>query len=258
MDDHVSENRRHWNEVAADWVTGGEQAWGAEVPEWGIWRLPESEVSLLPADMTGMDAVELGCGTGYVSAWMAARGARVTGVDVSEGQLATARRLAQVHGADITFVHANAEQLDFADASFDFAVSEYGAAIWCDPYVWIPEAWRILRPGGHLVFLGHHPMTILTYDERGSDCDFTLHRPYKGMHRSDWTEVEIDPGGIDFNLTFSAWLALFRDIGFDVLDYRELFAPDTATGDRFTIPVEWAKRYPSEQVWFLAKPGDGR
>ena len=44
----------------------------------------------------------------------------------------------------------NAEETGFPDASFDLVVSEYGASIWCDPYRWIPEAARILRPGGNL------------------------------------------------------------------------------------------------------------
>ena len=39
--------------------------------------------------------------------------------------------------------------------SFDLAISEYGAAIWADPYKWIPEAARLLRPGGQLIFLGN-------------------------------------------------------------------------------------------------------
>jgi ubiquinone/menaquinone biosynthesis C-methylase UbiE len=112
--------------------------------------------------MTGMDAIELGCGTGYVSAWMARRGARVTGIDVSAEQLATARRLMDEHGLDITFLEGNAEATGLPDAAFDFAISEYGAAIWCDPDLWLPEAHRLLRPGGTLVFLGNHPMAIIT------------------------------------------------------------------------------------------------
>ena len=47
------------------------------------------------------------------------------------------------------------------DASFDLAFSEYGASIWCDPYLWIPEAYRLLRPGGRLVFLRNSPLVML-------------------------------------------------------------------------------------------------
>jgi SAM-dependent methyltransferase len=55
---------------------------------------------MLPDDLAGLDAIELGCGTGYVSAWMARRGARVVGIDNSARQLDTARRLQREHGLD--------------------------------------------------------------------------------------------------------------------------------------------------------------
>ena len=93
-------------------------------------------------------AIELGCGTGYVSAWMRRRGASVYAIDNSERQLATARRLATEHGVEFTLHHGSAEAVPYPDHFFDFAISEYGAAIWCDPYLWIPEAHRLLRPGG--------------------------------------------------------------------------------------------------------------
>ena len=105
--------------------------------------------------MAGMDAIELGCGTGYISGWMARRGACVVGIDNSERQLATARRLAEQHDVSLTLHHGSAETIPLPDASFDFAISEYGAAIWCDPRIWIPEAHRLLRPGADLVFLGN-------------------------------------------------------------------------------------------------------
>lgn len=45
------------------------------------------------------------------------------------------------------------KEVPLEDGSFDVAVSEYGASIWCDPGKWIPEAARLLRPGGEVVFL---------------------------------------------------------------------------------------------------------
>ena len=94
-----------------------------------------------------------GCGTGYVSAWLARRGARPVGIDNSAAQLATARELQERFGLRFPLIHGNAERVPFPDGSFDLAISEYGASIWCDPYRWIPEAARLLRPGGELVFL---------------------------------------------------------------------------------------------------------
>jgi len=95
---HVRENRRYWDSMAHDWVAMGERAWAREEPAWGEWGVPESELEMLPDDMSGMRAIELGCGTAYVSAWMTRRGARVVAIDNSAAQLATARRLGQGAG----------------------------------------------------------------------------------------------------------------------------------------------------------------
>lgn len=250
---HVRENRRYWDAMADDWVAPGERAWAADAPSWGIWGVPEAELEMLPSDMTGMRAVELGCGTAYVSAWMTRRGARVDAIDASERQLATARRLAAEHGAEIAFRHGNAEATPYPDAAFDFAISEYGAAIWCDPYVWIPEAWRILKPGGRLVFLGHHPLTTACSPWNGATIGERLVRPYFGSHRVDWTAVEIDPGGIEFTLPLSEWVALFRRTGFAVEDLREPRPSDEVDETRFFAPASWARRWPSEIVWKVRK-----
>jgi len=251
---HVSENRRYWDATAHEWAAAGERDWARAEPVWGIWGIPESELRLLPDDMTGMDAVELGCGTGYVASWMARRGARVSGIDNSAAQLATARRLASEHGIDLTLVHGNAEATPFADASFDFAISEYGAAIWCDPDAWIPEAHRILRPGGRLVFLGNHPWAQVCAPLDGSPVTERLERPYFGLGRLDWSDAEVEPGGIEFALTVSDWIALFRRVGFAVEDYREPRPePGDDAEDRFFVTRGWARRFPSEQVWKLRK-----
>lgn len=251
--DHVEYNERHWNEHAHEWVAAGERRWRATEPIWGIWRTPETQLKLLPAKMAGLRAIELGCGTGYVSAWMTRRGAEVVGVDVSFEQLSTARRLAVQHGLELTLHHASAENVPEGDATFDFAMSEYGAAIWCDPELWIAEAARVLKPGGRLVFLGHHPLLMCCYGLDGSSATNELVRDWFGMRRFDWTQLTVDPGGIEFNLTTAEWMRLFKRVGFVVDDYIEIRAPDLPMGERFDVPGEWARRFPSEQVWKLTR-----
>ncbi len=251
--DHAVRNREHWNSMAESWVGSGEASWARSTPKWGAWDLPDEGIELLPEDMSGMRAIELGCGTGYVSAWMARRGAEVVGIDVSDAQLATARRLADQHGVDLTLVHGSAEAVPEPGASFDFAVSEYGAALWCDPYVWIPEAARLLKPGGRLAFLTNHPLLDLCYPSNGDTADETLHRPYFGLHRLDWTDVEIDPSGIEFNLPISEWMRLFADSGFRVDQFFELQAPAHIDDDRYAMRAEWAQRFPSEMAWKLTR-----
>lgn len=253
--DYLSINKDVWNADAANWIEFAERLWSLDTPEWGSWGNPDQGLNLLPEDMAGLDAVELGCGTGYVSGWMVRRGARVTAVDQSVEQLATARRIAKEYGADITFIEGNAEATGLPDAAFDFAISEYGASIWCEPEKWLREAWRLLRSGGRLVFLGNHPLSLICSPLDGAPAERALHRPYRGMWGADWTEVEIEPTGICFNLTMSGWMDLFGKIGFDVTRYQELYAPDWAEGTRAAIPAAWAKDYPVEQVWHLVKRG---
>ncbi|MGH1578105.1 class I SAM-dependent methyltransferase [Planktotalea sp.] len=251
---HVATNQGIWDADAPNWVEVGEKLWRAEAPEWGNWGNPEASLNMLPPDMSDKDAIELGCGTAYVSAWMARRGATVTAIDVSPEQLSTARRLAKEHETDITFIEGNAEETGLPDASFDFAISEYGAAIWCPPDLWLREAWRLLRPGGQLVFLGNHPLSLICSPLDGAPANLTLHRPYRDMWGADWTKVEFEPSGVCFNLTMADWMALFAEIGFKVDKYQEVYAPDWAKGERGAVPADWAKSYPIEQVWHLSKP----
>ena len=255
LPEHVAANREYWDDMADDWVAMGQRAWAREQPSWGMWGVPDDVETMLPAVMSGMDAIELGCGTGYIAAWMARRGASVTAIDNSERQLATAARLAEEHGIELELIHGNAEVVPKPDASYDFAVSEYGAAIWADPYIWLPEAYRLLRSGGELSFLGNHPLSWVCAPPDGSlPIKSELLQPYFGMYRQDWREAVDDPGGIEFNLTFSDWIRLFHKTGFEIVDLAELQAPPEATGRPFAVDAEWAKLYPSEHIWWLRKP----
>jgi 2-polyprenyl-3-methyl-5-hydroxy-6-metoxy-1,4-benzoquinol methylase len=81
LPDYVIRNRASWDASARDYEEPGRLNWTQGEPSWGIWSVPESEVRLLPDDLDGLDVIELGCGTAYVSAWLARRGARPVGID---------------------------------------------------------------------------------------------------------------------------------------------------------------------------------
>jgi SAM-dependent methyltransferase len=181
--EHVRRNRAHWDQLAPQYVAAGEHGWAITEPNWGIWSMPESEVHMFPDNLAGVDAIELGRGTAYVSSWLARRGTHVVGIDNSEQQLATARRLQHEHGLTFPLIHGNAESVPYPDASFDFAVTEYGACLWADPYRWVPEAARLLRPGGRLHFLVHaFLLTLCVPAEDGSAAGDRLLRPAFGMY----------------------------------------------------------------------------
>jgi SAM-dependent methyltransferase len=249
---HVGVNRVAWDRMAASYAEAGHRHW-SEQPAWGIFGVPESDLHVLPDDLEGRDVVELGCGTAYISSWLARRGARPVGVDLSTNQLATARRLQAEFGVRFPLVQANAEEVPLRDGSFDVVISEYGAAIWCDPYRWIPEAARLLRPGGELVFLGNGTILMLCAPDLEADAPATerLVRPYFGMHRFEWTD---DPG-IEFHLGYGDWIRLLRTTGFEVTDLIEVQAPaDATTRDPF-VTGAWANRWPCEEVWKARKLG---
>src|SRR5918999_1704678 len=179
LPEHARINQASWDAGAPGYVEPARQAWAPPEISWGIWDVPEAEVGALPP-VAGLEVIELGCGTAYVSAWLARRGARPTGVDVSANQLATARALQAEHGLKFPLIHASAEAVPLPDASFDLAVSEYGACLWCEPDAWLAEAARLLRPGGRLVFLTNSLLIILCSPDAGAATD-RLARDQRGL-----------------------------------------------------------------------------
>jgi SAM-dependent methyltransferase len=250
LPEYVARNRTAWDRWAPKWVASGERNWADSEPGWGTWGIPEAELHMLDG-IAGMDAIELGCGTAYVSAWMARLGARPVGIDNSAEQLATARRLQDEHGLDFQLIHGNAETVPFPDASFDFAISEYGVAIWADPYKWIPEAARLLRPGGRLVFLVNGYLSMLCAPDAEEPCGDRLLRDQFGSYRFEWSDDE----SVEFHLPHGEMIRLLRANGFDIEDMIEIQAPAGATTTQIYITPEWARRWPSEEVWKARKRG---
>ncbi|MDH3990151.1 MAG: class I SAM-dependent methyltransferase, partial [Gammaproteobacteria bacterium] len=116
--DYLQGNIDAWQKMAVEFVDYAEKAWASRDPIWGIWGIPESDVGLLPDDMTGLTCIELGCGTAYVSAWMCRRGAKVVAIDPTPNQLETARRLQQEHQLDVVIEQGFAESVPYPDSPY--------------------------------------------------------------------------------------------------------------------------------------------
>ena len=137
----------HWNRRAASF----DEDFGHSIrspAERAAW---DRILDLVLRGRVGLDALDLGCGTGFLCFELVARGHRVTGVDFAPAMLAEARRKAAQRGVAVRFEEADAERLPFPPASFDLAISRH--LLWTLPH---PEAaideWiRILRPGGRLI-----------------------------------------------------------------------------------------------------------
>jgi SAM-dependent methyltransferase len=249
--DYVRANVAYWSARNAEYTDqSAERAWAAEDITWGVWRTPESQLNIL-GDVDGLDIVELGCGTAYFSAWLAKRGARVVGVDPTPAQLETARRLQGETGLEFPLIEAAAENVPLPDASFDVVHSEYGASIWADTYKWIPEAARLVRPDGRLVFLRNTTLQLLCMELDG--VVERLVRAQRGLHRLEWE----DTGEVEFHLPHGELIDLLRDNGFVVERLVELYpGPDTQTHEYYSyVTAEWARKWPSEELWVARKRG---
>jgi SAM-dependent methyltransferase len=234
-------NREHTNDSAPD-------NWALDEISWGIWGIDDSDLGVI-GDVAGLDVVELGCGTAYFSAWLAKRGARPVGVDITPAQLETARRMMAETGIEFPLVEADAAETGLPGGSFDLALSEYGASIWVDPYRWVPEAARLLRPGGRLVFLRNSTLVILcsSDDEPAGE---SLRQPQFGLRRFEWPE-----GGVEFHLGHGEWIDLLRSNGFEIERLIELQAPaDAETHPYYAfVTADWARKWPSEEIWTARK-----
>ena len=249
--DDALKNREVWTKANAEYTDRkARDSWAKEEIDWGMFSGPESELDTL-GEVAGKDVIELGCGTAYFGAWLARRGARVTGVDITPAQLETARRLQQETALDMKFVEASAEDVPLPDESFDLAISEYGASIWCDPELWIAEAARLLRPGGRLVFLCNSTLSILCSPDVGR-VEERLMQSHDRLGRVEW------PGedeGVNYHLAHGDWIRVLRKNGFEVEALHEPLAPESVTDHEYYdfIPAEWARRWPAEEIWVARK-----
>ena len=251
MSSELDKNVELWTKTNAEFTDAdARRAWATEDFSWGIWGVPESEIQVF-GDVSGLDAVELGCGTAYCSARLARAGARVVGVDPTPAQLETARRMQAEFDLEFPLVEAPGEQVPLPDASFDLVHDQYGASIWADPYRWIPEAARLLRPNGRLVFLRNSTLGILCAPDVGQIGE-QLMRPQFGMYRFSWPDAE---GAVEFHLSHGEWIELLRKNGFEIERLVEIQAPEGAETHAYYdyVTADWGRRWPAEEIWVARK-----
>lgn len=245
-------NAELWRLVNQQYTDGqADEMWTRDEIGWGIFTIPESDIGVI-GDVTGMDVVELGCGTAYFSAWLARRGARPVGVDVTAEQLATAARCQRTYGPVFPLVLADAAAVPLPDTSFDLVISEYGASLWCEPRAWIAEAARLLRPGGRLVFLTNSLLVTLCVPADEGPATDVLQRGQPDVRRIHWSD-----GGVEFHPSHGELIEVLRGNGFGVEGLRELYAPPEATAHSYyqIAAPGWAQCWPVEDLWVARLDG---
>lgn len=244
---HVRRNRDFWDRAAEAYQEKHGRRLAATAEAWGVWRIPENRLQVL-GDVRRRDVLELGCGAAQWSAALARRGARVTGIDVSAAQLGLAGRHLSDTGVAAALVQGSVEELPFEDRSFDLVMGDHGALSFADPRAAIPEAARVLRPGGRLAFSIHSPLLFICWNPASERVDRRLHFEYFDMRS------EADESSIQFQLPYGEWVDLFGENGLEVKRLVHLRPPDdaTTTYDDYA-PYEWARRWPAEDLWVVDK-----
>jgi len=248
--DYIERNREAWKRWVPEHAAPGRKAW-QEPLSWGIWGIQESEARLLEVIEPGADVIELGCGTAAISSWLSRLGLRPIGVDFVRAQLETAASLQAEFGISFGLLCAYAEQLHFDDASFDMAISEYGASLWCDPRRWLPEAYRLLRPGGRLLMVTNSPLLMACTPPDGGPVQDWLVRTHFDTHRFEFP----GEGAVEFHLTHGEWVRILNATGFVLENLIEVQPSPGATARYELASLEWARRWPSEDIWVARKPG---
>ncbi len=244
MTNHVEQNREYWNNISADYQKQHVSQLGKVEPTWGVWAVPERELCIL-GDVSGKDILEFGCGGAQWSIALARRGARMTGLDLSSEQLRHAREFVAAEKLDVTLVEGNAEQTPFADASFDIVFCDHGAMTFANPRKTVPEAARILRPGGLFAFNMATPWLDAVTERTTEAVSDRLIVDY-----FDMTPWQDSIGQTTFQLGYGDWIRLFRQSGLVIEDLVEIRPKENATTTyEGYAPLEWARRYPAEHIW---------
>jgi SAM-dependent methyltransferase len=171
------------------------------------------------------------------------------GVDITHAQLRTADRCQERLGLRFPLLEADAGQVPLAASGFDLVVSECGASLYCDPRRWIPEAARLLRPGGRLVF---HTVSILVAMCQPGDgpAGVELLRPQHEVFRLQRGR------GVEFHPSHSQWIQVLLAAGLVIDALHELHAPPDASDHPFyqLATADWSRRWPIEDIWVAHRP----
>src|SRR5262245_36289908 len=181
--------QRQFGAAAAKYATSGVHAGG-----------PNLDEIVARAALRGNERVlDVGCGAGHTALALAGGAAEVIALDLTEQMLATAAGLARDRGVtNVWFKRGRAEELPFADASFDVVTSRLCAHHYADPVAATREAARVLRRGGQYLLVD----------------SFSPENPVSDTYLNA-IEVLRDPSHVR-NYSVPEWRAMLEDAGFDV------------------------------------------
>ena len=234
---------RHWDENAEAWtelVRAGYDHYrdGLNTPAF---------LEMLP-DVENLSGLDVGCGEGHNTRLVSNRGARMTGIDISETFIRHAREEEDRAPLGIRYERASAVKLPFADSSFDFAVAFMSLMDIPEVEKVLAEVFRVVRPGGFLQFSISHPCFATPHHKnlRNEDGRTYAHEVggyFRGMDGEvqEWTfsaaPPEIRENKRSFRVpifmrTLGEWLNMLLNVGFILERFGEPYASDAAVRER--------------------------
>ncbi len=248
----IAVNRKGWNVRSAEYQREAARAgmYASGEIEWGPNAFPESEVRAL-GPLRDKRVLEVGCGAAQFGIALARKGARVTGIDLSKEQLRHARRNVAAAGVDYRLELGDAEDLSrFRSGSFDLVVSDFAAGF-LDLDKLLPEARRVLRPGGRVVLSWSSPI-VDCLTGAGEPPLLTFVRSY--FDRSPFRDAGPDPTW-EFVRTYGDWVRSFARAKLVLIDCIE---PRARTGQTHTWwpQYKWQRtsKVPGTCIWVAEKP----
>ncbi len=185
------------------------------------------EVNARLGSVAGLDVLEIGCGDARNCVEMARRGARVTGVDVSDAQIALAQQRVEAANLSIRLLRADAADLSpVPDASVDAIVAIYAFQYLAEMTACLAECARLLRPSGRLIFAHDHPIRACFWDEEMQEESVLPARSYFDDSPLHWTFVGTDAAMTSHHRPLEWWFSALHEAGFTVTQLRELPLPD--------------------------------
>ncbi|MEV0324232.1 class I SAM-dependent methyltransferase [Streptomyces sp. NPDC050658] len=151
--------------------------------------------------LAGADVIDVGAGTGIATALLVDRGAHVVAVEPGQGMAREFRRALP----EVPLVRGDGDALPFADASADF-ITYAQAWHWPDQTRSVPEAVRVLRPGGALALWWNIPDTTLPWlAEQGERISRCLGFDDGARHTADRTRTSELTSALDFRAERVRW-----------------------------------------------------
>jgi len=204
-----------WDRVAHDW----DVQVGADGDTNRIFN-SDPVLWALAGDVAGRVVLDAGCGTGYLARQLAARGARVTGIDLSPRMI----EIARAHAPEMDLqVDSCSELATVADRSVDLIIANYVLMDTPDLDGAVAAFYRVLRSGGAAVVVFSHPC----FPQGGAHADaeqvrYTWTFPYfSECQQTDPPWGHFREAFIWFHRPLSRYFHAFRDAGFVIAAFEE-------------------------------------